>query len=153
MIRLITIALLAALGSGCDSAPVAGTADATATTASAPAPGSASPVEALPHRFVCRGNEPGWRLDIDGETAVWTALSYEGTVTTELQGDYHKQQFRPLVFHWRGREVDAGQETRDLVAFISPAQCSDTMADRQYPYRALLSSADGNILNGCCEMP
>lgn len=109
---------------------------------------AASPAVAEP--LVCTGNEPSWRLDIDGSRGQWWWADggAEGAVAEGLAGrlDLH----RPPLTGWRGPVTvpTAGE----LVAVVSAEACQDSMADQRLPLTATLSMPDGRLLAGCCRI-
>jgi uncharacterized membrane protein len=98
---------------------------------------------AMPTEYKCSGNEPFWGLAIDGERAGWATP--EEPRGRSLQGTYQRLDYAAL-FAWRGRFGEA-----DLVALVTEQQCSDTMADRDYPFSVTVSLPDGRVALGCCE--
>jgi len=97
----------------------------------------------MPTRYECNGNEPFWGLAIDGEHAGWaTPEEPEGR---RLEGTYQRLDYAGL-FAWRGPFGEA-----DLVAIVTDQSCSDTMADRDYPFRVTVSLPDGSVVLGCCD--
>lgn len=110
----------------------------------APAPGAGE----MPKAFVCTGNEPSWRLDIDGDRAEYTRLRAE-VEKQVLAGRLRTLEFlRPRLTVWRGA---ASGVAKDLVAFVSEERCADTMADQTFPFSARISMPDGEVLAGCCR--
>lgn len=98
---------------------------------------------AVPSEYKCNGNEPFWGLAIDGEHAGWaTPEEPEGRT---LEGTFLRLDYAGL-FSWRGSFGDG-----DLVAFVAHRPCSDTMADRDYPFSINVSLPDGSVLLGCCD--
>ena len=107
----------------------------------------AAPVLAEP--LVCTGNEPFWRLDIDGSRGQWWWIDAgsEGAVAEGTPGRLDLGQ--RVVTGWRGpvtRPV-AGE----LVAIVDTESCQDSMADQRFPLTARLSMPDGRLLLGCCR--
>jgi uncharacterized membrane protein len=100
--------------------------------------------------FACRGNEPFWNLQIDGEAALHGRLGEEpqtlAGAATAL--DY----LRPPEVVWRGRGEG---ETNDVVVMIVEASCQDTMSDSegqtQFSHQVRVSMPDGQVLVGCCS--
>ena len=97
----------------------------------------------MPSEYKCNGNEPFWGLAIDGEHAGWATP--EEPAGRSLEGTYQRLDFAGL-FAWRGSFGDG-----DLVAFVADKACSDTMADRDYPFSASISLPDGTVVLGCCD--
>lgn len=97
----------------------------------------------MPSEYKCSGNEPFWGLAIDGEHAGWATPEEPGGRT--LEGTFVSLDFAGL-FSWRGSFSEG-----DLVAFVTQRQCSDTMADRSYPFSISVSLPDGSVLLGCCD--
>ena len=104
---------------------------------------------ALAEPLVCTGNEPFWRLDIDGSRGQWWWIDAgsEGAVAEGTPGRLDLGQ--RVVTGWRGpvtRPV-AGE----LVAIVDTESCQDSMADQRFPLTARLSMPDGRLLLGCCR--
>jgi uncharacterized membrane protein len=99
---------------------------------------------AAPPSLVCTGNDPGWRLDLSGESARYASA---GQATSDLRGRF--ASLEPLGVHaWRGRPVAGGG---DLVAFVTQASCNDGQSADPQPYTVRVSLADGRLLAGCCR--
>ncbi len=97
----------------------------------------------MPSEYKCNGNEPFWGLAIDNDHAGWaTPDEPEGRT---LEGTFQHLDYADL-FSWRGSFGDG-----DLVAFVNQRSCSDTMADRDYPFSIIISLPDGSVLLGCCD--
>lgn len=102
----------------------------------------------MPGAFICTGNEPSWRLEIDGEGAEYSRLG-AAPEKQALAGRQRTLDFlRPRLTVWRGA---ASGVAKDLVAFVSEERCADTMADKTFPYSARISLPDGEVLAGCCR--
>jgi uncharacterized membrane protein len=107
-------------------------------------------------RLLCQGNEPSWKLSIEGGQAKFSRpVDGLGAAEFILSGSLTG----PLPDHpgqivWRGRSEGAGS---DLVAFATEAQCRDTGAESKdetvYPWEATLSLPTGELLVGCCQAP
>lgn len=102
----------------------------------------------FPQRLDCTGNEPGWRLRIDGQTAELSSMVMSTTLS--LTGRERALGFLdPPVLVWRGT---AGGPTHTIVAVVTEGACYDTMADGPaYPYSAVLSVSEGEVYAGCCR--
>lgn len=100
--------------------------------------------------LICTGNEPFWRLDIDGTRGQWWWLNggAEGAVAEGVAG---RLEFaRPPLAGWRGPVT--APVAGELVAMVSTESCQDSMADQQFPMTARLSMPDGRLVTGCCRM-
>lgn len=105
---------------------------------------------ALPQGLLCNGTEPFWSVRLSGGGAVYSgidgdavALTLSGALTAEARGPF------PVV-------VSHGAASAASMSIIEPAECSDGMSDRVYPWRVLflLSTPDGQrLLDGCCQLP
>lgn len=135
---LAALAALAALA-GCTGAkdPAASAAPETA-----PARAGASPVVRVdgPERsFVARGNEPGWRLDLDGDRM--TLVMQDGTKRTVTP--------RPAAQRTDSFTRYAGRaDGADLTVTIFNRRCKDTMTGMHHP-SAVEVVLGGRKLSGC----
>ncbi|MCB9959864.1 MAG: hypothetical protein H6843_14800 [Rhodospirillaceae bacterium] len=102
----------------------------------------------FPQQLDCTGNEPGWRLRIDGQTAELATLTMPATQS--LTGRDQALDFLiPPVLVWRGT---AGRPASTIVAVITESACYDTMADGPpFPYSAVLSVSESEVYAGCCR--
>jgi hypothetical protein len=109
----------------------------------------AAPLPALAEPLVCTGNEPFWRLDIDGSRGQWWWVdgTAQGAVAEGVPG--RLDLGGESLTGWRGPVTVpiAGE----LVAIVESGACQDTMADQRFPMTARLSMPDGRLLAGCCR--
>lgn len=162
--RLALMALIALPLAACDSAALSrfggdpDAAEAPATDPSQPRPPAVSPLEqpietgaaaarAIPGAepltynaaaFIARGNEPFWRVDINGETALYK--------TPENQSGRSIAVNR-IVFA-NGVEYVGVLDGRPFVVNLRATECQDTMADERFPLTASLT-VRGDRLSGC----
>lgn len=94
--------------------------------------------------FQCRGNEPFWALGLTGPNAVLETPGDPDVITTQASG---VEKHGEVWMIWRGKLPGWG----DTAAFITPAQCEDSMSGRPSPYRAILSLPTGEVHHGCCD--
>ena len=111
------------------------------------APGCGRAEPAAPG-FACTGNEPGWRLDITGETATFQSMLIDGTQT--LAGTLTSLDYLdPALTVWR---AEGGDADGPLVAVMTEGACFDTMADGPaLTHRAVVSRTQDSVLAGCCN--
>jgi uncharacterized membrane protein len=101
--------------------------------------------------LVCRGNEPFWNLEIDGQRAHYTRL---GETPRELSGAPDALDYlHPPEMVWRGRGADMAA---DVVVFVAERTCRDTMSDGEgrsvFSHQVRVSMPDGAVLVGCCAL-
>jgi uncharacterized membrane protein len=101
--------------------------------------------------FVCSGNEPFWRLEMERSAARWSRPGREEVEEDELHGGLSDLGFLdPEAWVWRG-EV-GGDPAQTLVAVLRVETCHDTMADLPpFDVRAVVSFPDGLAATGCCR--
>jgi len=99
-------------------------------------------------QFVCRGNEPFWRLDIGADNAMLRRL---GETDAIFRGQLTQFGFLdPEWAVWRGRS--RGDSRSVIVATLRAGSCRDTMSDEPpFAWRALVSLDDGRAVTGCCS--
>lgn len=121
-------------------------------------PSAAAEAEsAPPQRFVCRGEEPFWRLDLGLASARLTRPGDTGAHEESLAGELVRMDaLDPEWAVWRGARVQAPDETEGssppLVATLRREECRSTMADTPpSPWRVVVSFASGDVATGCCE--
>lgn len=150
---VLTLALLATLAA-C-KAPPAPPAPETAPAPAAPAPVTPAPVPVaeptppvpghVPRAFVCRGNEPFWRLDIDAGGARLRTPEADIALLGELKANNGGS------FAFRG--APDGSPEEEVSALITPGQCFDTMADGPaMPFNVQAGIAEGVVASGCCSV-
>jgi uncharacterized membrane protein len=105
-------------------------------------------IEELPVAYSCSGNEPFWRLVIEGPKATYTAM---GADAGSLQGSFRTLDYAGL-FVYRGGDGKGGE----LVAFILQQSCVDTMAEAaegggEMPFAVGISLPGGDARIGCCR--
>jgi heat shock protein HslJ len=117
-------------------AALAGCAGAGGPTApAAPAPVPAASV----NPFIARGNEPGWRLDLDGDRM--TFVTQDGTKRTVTPP--------PAAQRTDGFTRYAGRaDGADLTVTVFNRRCRDTMTGMHHP-NAVEVVLDGRKLSGC----
>ena len=105
---------------------------------------------APPASFSCRGNEPFWDLEVEGEHAVYRALAEELRERSFAGSLQHMADGPSVRLEWRGTEEAGGGE---LVAEIVEERCLDTMSDETppYPYSIRLTLPGGEEVTGCCR--
>jgi heat shock protein HslJ len=96
--------------------------------------------------LICFGNEPSWRLDLQGGGEA--RFSTPDDQTTRFRGRETRIEPR-MESVWRGR----GRGGRELVAFLKDGACSDGMSDTVHPVSINLSLPDGRHYAGCCRVP
>ncbi|MGB7372538.1 COG3650 family protein [Pontixanthobacter sp.] len=121
--------LLASL-SGCQRGP----ADGTVTADNAEAYSGIAADEVL--RF--GGNEPFWGGEVAGETLIYTTPENPDGAAIAVK--------RFAGMNGLGYSGTLGGQAFDMV--VTPATCSDTMADRTYPFAITLSIGE-QVRNGC----
>jgi len=104
----------------------------------------------LPVGLICSGTEPFWSLRLSSDYANYSdlngaayAMGLQGARVALGRADF------PVQIGHAGTGANSN-------ALIGPAQCSDGMSDRTYPWRIdLLLSADGagSYQVGCCHLP
>lgn len=118
------------------------------------APAMAQEARALPSNYVCTGNEPSWKLEVNGNAATWSALAGTGQEERRYKGELTSVTAAATPFVvWRGR-LDAG--LREIVAMISQEACKDTMSEEgpgagQFAFAARVSLPQGQVRTGCCR--
>lgn len=97
--------------------------------------------------FECRGEEPFWKLDVNGGLAK---LNRPGESDQSYRGKLTSLSYlKPPAAVWRGATL-GGKET--LVVTFREEACRSTMADGPpMPYRAILSRSD-SVATGCCNV-
>ena len=89
-----------------------------------------------------RGNEPFWRVDVDGSTATLRTpeaiegIQYFGGAWT-----------RPADGQWRF-EATRAEPAGSLALELTEGRCADSMSGARYPYRAAVT-VDGQRMDGC----
>jgi uncharacterized membrane protein len=151
----LTLTLLATLAA-CKAPPAppappaapAPTAPASVAPDPAPAPAAAPAVASpghVPRAFVCRGNEPFWRLDIDAGGA--RLRTPEADIA--LLGGFKANSGGSFAF----RGAPDGSPEDEVSALITPGQCFDTLADGPaMPFNVQASFAEGVVSSGCCTV-
>lgn len=104
-------------------------------TPAAPAPIQGAPVSP----FIARGNEPGWRLDLDAERM--TLVMQDGTKRTVTPPP--AAQRTEAFTRYAGRA-----EGTDLTATVFNRRCQDTMTGMHHP-NAVEVVLGGRKLSGC----
>ncbi len=97
----------------------------------------AAPTLTLP--FVARGNEPGWRLDIEGTHMRFT------------RGAGAAVEAFPLPSAERlpgGRRYTAAADGRPIVVVVRDEPCADSMSGMPHPYRVEIA-LDATTYRGC----
>ena len=89
--------------------------------------------------FIARGNEPGWRLDLDGDRM--TLVTQDGTKRTMTPPP--AAQRTDAFTRYAGRAGGA-----DLTVTIFNRRCKDTMTGMHHPH-AVEVVLDGRKLSGC----
>ena len=81
-------------------------------------------------RFECRGNEPFWKIKINGDAAEYSKFTGAPDMKKDaLKGQLKSLDYlRPPLFVWRGRVQGT---TGDVVVFIENRQCLDSMSDQE----------------------
>lgn len=104
----------------------------------------------LPAGLVCAGTEPFWTMNLSEGSAGYS----------EASGAFHTFSLRGTrVADGQARfpvQVDFAGSTAAATLLVRPAQCSDGMSDRGYPWQVdmFLNTAEGGrLLTGCCQLP
>lgn len=92
---------------------------------------------ALTDPYVARGNEPFWRIDVDGDE-IRLRRPDEDDVRFEVME-------QPVASDGVSELRSAGGE---LVVRVEEALCADTMADMYFPHQVRVEY-DGDVLQGC----
>jgi len=113
---------------------------------------SADPPDFQPLRLQCRGNEPFWSVEVNGDSAISSRLGVEPQ-EQPFEGSVHTLDYlQPPWLVWRGFNVvdgEAGGEA--LVMTLRREACHDTMADGPpMDYRAVVVYPDASVVTGCC---
>jgi uncharacterized membrane protein len=91
--------------------------------------------------FRLLGNEPFWNLQIDSTGIVFRTI--EDTAGNRFPAT------QPVMvgdtLRW-----NSVNEVSEVEAIVVPQECSDTMSDRKWPYRAIVI-IDRRRLRGCAE--
>ncbi|MGR5066188.1 COG3650 family protein [Photobacterium sp. DNB22_13_2] len=90
-----------------------------------------------PRKTRAFGNEPGWSIEIAGDTASLSRISYPAQQQTISS-----------------RDISSGQQTykgRDFTLTITQAQCNDTMSDALYGWQSTLTW-QGTEYSGCATL-
>jgi heat shock protein HslJ/membrane-bound inhibitor of C-type lysozyme len=90
-------------------------------------------------RFRATGNEPGWRLEING--ATMTLLADYGNTRIEVPAP------QPVTSAGL-RKYTSNYNGKDLTVSIFERRCTDTMSGMQHP-NAVVVVFDGKMLEGC----
>lgn len=96
-------------------------------------------------QLVCSGNEPGWRLEFDGDDAVLKDLDNPSGVT----GTYINST-TPTGWNFGTSHGVAGEITYD-----ANQRCVDDMSGDPYDYKVVISNPYTPVpaqLNGCCRI-
>ena len=104
----------------------------------------------LPAGLTCGGTEPFWSLSMGSNTAFYTDI-HDANYGLSLQATQVAEGFRtfPIIIQHTGG--DAVTST-----IIRPADCSDGMSDRTYPWQIdtiLSTPTEKRFLSGCCHLP
>lgn len=93
--------------------------------------------------LIARGNEPGWRLDLDAETLTlnWDYGAHEFAATTPAP-----------VFSERATSYGIRIDDRRLAIAVHDQICADDMTGMPHPKRVIVS-IDDRILRGCGGEP
>ena len=142
---LLRLSRAAAVGSGTDAgaggAGGAARASPSAAAAAADGVGLAAAAAARGVRFLGRGNEPGWRVEI-GPGDLVRVVHHYGTV----RADFPALPARSLP---NGDTVHEGEAAgHSLRLTLRPAACTDDMSGEVYPVTVLLRF-DGEERRGC----
>jgi uncharacterized membrane protein len=98
-----------------------------------------------PPPLVCYGNEPTWRLDLEGGEARFAC---SGEEEKTYAGRFTSLD-RMKVHAWRGTVPGAAGE---MVSILSEESCSDGMSTQRQPYIMRISLPDGRLFVGCCRV-
>ncbi|HSD59589.1 MAG TPA: hypothetical protein VLC55_01900 [Burkholderiales bacterium] len=92
--------------------------------------------------FKAFGNEPDWRMAMDGNALRFQRLEDQAPASFPYQ---------PLRREGGNLEVRAQAESADIKVVLKRERCTDTMADAIYPYRAEVVSG-GETYRGCAYL-
>lgn len=144
MMLLVLVVMLAACGN--PPPPAAPAVPAAAVGPSPePSPAPATLTEGhVPRAFACRGNDPSWALDIDGDGADLRSADgesrFDGALVAGPDG----------VHAFEGTAADNSGQT--VAARLAPGQCVDTLAEGPaLPFTALATLPGGTEVAGCCR--
>jgi uncharacterized membrane protein len=100
--------------------------------------------------YICSGNEPFWRIEMNQASAVLTRPGADEIEEHVFAGRLDTFDFLdPSWLVWRGRK---GSDGDDLVVVAREEPCQDTMADdAMFDHRALVSFPENNAATGCCH--
>lgn len=100
----------------------------------------------------CRGDEPGWRLDANRTSAVYSTPGPKGKREVVFRGSVQAlSTVAPAAVVWRGDSTHLPRET--LVVTLREEACPSAAADFPAPtHRAVLSLRAGEALTGCCAV-
>ncbi|PSU32902.1 COG3650 family protein [Photobacterium lutimaris] len=90
-----------------------------------------------PRKTRAFGNEPGWSIDVAGDTASLSRISYPTQQQTISSRDIRS-----------GQHVYKG---RNFTLTMTQAQCNDTMSDALYGWQATLDW-QGTVYSGCATL-
>jgi uncharacterized membrane protein len=102
--------------------------------------------------YVCSGNEPFWRIEMNPTAAVLTRPGIDGIEEHVFNGRLDSFDYLdPPWSVWRGHQ--AGDNGGELVVVARQETCLDTMADEDvFDHRAIVSLPEGNSATGCCNV-
>jgi uncharacterized membrane protein len=101
--------------------------------------------------YVCSGNEPFWRIEMNQAAAVLTQPGLDDIEEHVFQGRLDAFTYLdPPWSVWRGNK--SGDGGGDLVVVTREETCLDTMADEAvFDHRAIVSFPEGHAATGCCN--
>ena len=101
--------------------------------------------------YICSGNEPFWRIEMNQGSAVLTRPGPHEIEEHVFKGSLDTFDILdPPWSVWRGRKTDNNGGA--LVVVARKETCRDTMADKAvFDYRAVVSFPEGQAATGCCH--
>jgi uncharacterized membrane protein len=101
--------------------------------------------------YICSGNEPFWRIEMNQASAVLTRPGADEIEEHVFAGSLDTLDFLdPPWSVWRGRKTDNNGGA--LVVVARKETCRDTMSDEAvFDHRAVVSFPEGHAATGCCH--
>ena len=100
----------------------------------------------------CRGDDPGWKLDANRASALYSASGAKGKREVVFRGSLQAlPNLTPPLVVWRGDSTHLPRET--LVVMLREEACRATGPDSPpSTYRATVSVRTSEAASGCCNV-
>jgi hypothetical protein len=100
----------------------------------------------------CRGEEPGWKLDANRTSALYSASGAKGKREVVFRGSLQALSYlTPPLIVWRGDSTHLPRET--LVVTLREEACRVIAPDGPpATHRAIVSVRTGEAASGCCSL-